>query len=210
MGNNINKYSIGNGTHSTVIENTDLWKPQCVCFSSDGDLLIGIMMYDSIKNIHSDARVLRYDSTGKETQVIEHDNTGQKLYCHPLYITENHNGDVIVSDLKNCVVVTDCEGWRRFSYKGPPSGSRLSSRGVCVDALSQILVCDCGSNTIQIISKDGHFLSMFSIINNMFVSGGLEYDKKNHLLLVGTTDYNSVVCVYRYIQRKDYFTDDFS
>ncbi|XP_061188350.1 uncharacterized protein LOC133196480 [Saccostrea echinata] len=207
--NNINKLSTDNTMVNTVIKNTDPWKAECVYSSpSNGDLLVAIMSYDNDKNIYTDSKVMRYNSKGQHIQVIEHDNTGQKLYKFPKYITENHNGDVIVSDLFSGIVVTERGGKHRFSYTGPPSGSRLSPLGICVDALSHILVSDAKSKTVQMIDKDGHFLSLFTKINKIHVSGGLDYDSRNHFLLVGATDHNSRVCVYRYIQRKDYLTHD--
>lgn len=51
--------------------------------------------------------VTRYNKTGDEIQTIQYDYRGQEMYLHPLYITENNNGDVVVSDNKEAVVVTD-------------------------------------------------------------------------------------------------------
>lgn len=59
------------------------------------------------------------------------------------------------------VVVTDCEGKHRVTYTGHPLQSELSPRGICTDALSHILVCDLKTETIQIIDKDGQFLSNY-------------------------------------------------
>ena len=45
-------------------------------------------------------KVMRYDNTGKHKQTIPHnDNTPHTLYKSPRDITENNNGDVVVSDL---------------------------------------------------------------------------------------------------------------
>ncbi|XP_061188730.1 uncharacterized protein LOC133196898 [Saccostrea echinata] len=117
------------------------------------------------------------------------------------------NKDVIVSDLISGIVVTERGGSHHFSYTGPTSGSRLSPLGICVDALSHILVSDTKSKTVQIIDKDGRSLLItLPKINKKNVLGSLAYDNKNHLLLVGIRDYNKRVDVYRYIKRKDYLT----
>ncbi|XP_062569140.1 uncharacterized protein LOC134231222 [Saccostrea cucullata] len=209
--NNINKLSLDNKTCITLIKNTDPWKADCLFSSpSNGDLIVAIIRYDTVKNMYSDAKVIRYNSKGQQMQVIKHDNTGQKLYKFPKYITENHNKDVIVSDLNHGVVVTEFGGKHRFSYMGPPSGPRLSPLGVCVDALSNILVSDAKSQNVQMIDKDGHFLSLLLTKQKINVSGGLDYDNRDHLLFVGTTDHNRRVDVYRYIKRKDYLIDDFN
>ncbi|XP_062574080.1 uncharacterized protein LOC134235921 [Saccostrea cucullata] len=207
--NNVNQLSTDNII--TLIKITEPWKAKCVyCSPTNGDLLVGMNVYYFDQNkMFIEAKVMRYNSAKQQIQFIENCNTRQKLYIFPKYITENHNGDVIVSDLNHGIVVTDREGKHRFFYTGPSSGPRLSPRGVCVDALSNILVCDIKSKTIQMIDKDGHFLSLlFTNQNKINVSGGLDYDHRNHLLLVGTKDHNSRVDVYRYIKRKDYFTHD--
>lgn len=43
------------------------------------------------------SKVIRYNKTGKEIQTIQF-NKRQQLLKQPLYITENNNGDVVVSD----------------------------------------------------------------------------------------------------------------
>ncbi|XP_062574081.1 uncharacterized protein LOC134235922 [Saccostrea cucullata] len=234
---NINKLYKDKITQYTIRKIREPWMAECVYYSpSSADLLVGMVEYDKDNHIYTDAKVMRFDYSGISCHNIEHNKKGQKLYKFPKYITENHNGDVIVSDLNHGVVVTSRTGrhrfsytgpssWsriypqgvcvdalsHRFSYTGPSSWSRIYPQGVCVDALSHILVCDAKSKTIQMIDKNGNFLSLlFTEENEITVSGGLAYDIKNHLLYVGATDHRSTVCVYRYIQRKDYITDDFN
>lgn len=46
----------------------------------------------------------------------------------PRYITENNNGDIVVTDFDigpGAVVVTNENGSHRFSFTGHPSGSEL-------------------------------------------------------------------------------------
>ncbi|XP_062595841.1 uncharacterized protein LOC134257215 [Saccostrea cucullata] len=135
------------GAHTV---NKDAWKPLCVYSSTlNGDLLVGIF-----SNVEQGGKINRYNNTGQHVQTIEHDDKGQQLYSEPRYITQNCNGDVIVSDLDR-VVVTDREGRHRFSYTGPLGESRVQPYGICTDALSHILVCDWITNTVYIIDKDG-------------------------------------------------------
>ena len=61
--------------------------------------------------------------SGYLTQTIQNTVTGHALFTIPLFITENTNQDVVVSDTGR-VVVTDRGGRLRFSYTGPPSGSQ--------------------------------------------------------------------------------------
>lgn len=108
-------------------------------------------------------RVVRYNQNGQLTQTIQRDNTGQELFSKPIYIIENANEDVVVSDCKlfksGSLVVTDREGRHRFSYTGHPLELGLWPSGVCTDTLSHILVCDDKTKTVQMIEKYGQFLS---------------------------------------------------
>ncbi|XP_062620892.1 uncharacterized protein LOC134282504 [Saccostrea cucullata] len=132
---NINKLSTYNKIKTTLIKCRAprvLWIPQCIFSSpSTGDLLVGMLNTGTVTG-----KVVRYNSTGEIIQSIQYDNTGCELYSRPIYITENRNGDVIVSDIGCVVVVTDCDGKHRFSDRS------LFPLGICTDALSHILVCD--------------------------------------------------------------------
>ncbi|XP_062606121.1 uncharacterized protein LOC134267930 [Saccostrea cucullata] len=188
---------------TTVIPyNTSPWRPRCVYSSpSTGDLLVGIRNTDTWTG-----QVNRYTNTGEHIQTIQHDNTGQGLYSDPRYITENRNGDVIVSDVNRGVVVTDSKGRHRFSYRGPPSGSGLRPLGICTDALSHILVCDDNTHTVHIIDKDGNYLTELDTeqhgINRPW---SLSYDDITRSVWVGS-DYNNTVNIYRLIYGGDNLT----
>ena len=199
---NINKLSKDMKTTTTFIERTDsTWRPRCVYWSpSTGDLLVGMYNYRTMTG-----KVTRYNQSGQLTQTIQNDNTGRGLYSYPRYITENNNGDVVVSD-SGAVVVTERGGRHRFSYTGHPSGSGLRPRGICTDALSHILVCDGTTKTVQMLDKDGQFLSHLLIRpSGIFSPWSLSYDVNTHRLWVGSGD-NNKVCVYRYITRQDALT----
>ncbi|XP_052693651.1 uncharacterized protein LOC128171918 isoform X1 [Crassostrea angulata] len=205
---NINKLSKDMKTTTTFIERTDsTWEPRCVYWST-GDLLVGMYNYDT-KTGKVTGKVTRYNQSGQLTQTIQYHNTGRGLYSDPRYITENNNGDVVVSDSwSRAVVVTERGGRHRFSYTGPPSGSVLVPRGICTDALSHILVCDYTTYTVQMINKDGRFLShLLTESQEMGYPCSLSYDVNTHRLWVGSF-YNNKVCVYRYITRQDALTDE--
>lgn len=138
---NIIKLSKDMKTTAIIIKKMDTaWIPRCICWSSlNLDLLIGMYRKDPRKGI-----VTRYSQSGKLTQIIQKDNTGLELYNDPRYITENENGDVVVSDsiFPGAVVAIDRNGKHRFSYTGHPPGSELMLWGISTDALSHILLCD--------------------------------------------------------------------
>ncbi|XP_062589878.1 uncharacterized protein LOC134251466 [Saccostrea cucullata] len=214
------KLSQDNTTESTIIIKSDPWRPLCVYSSTlNGDLLVGSGKYEkdyqteSKVNRHfpSEARVNRYDSKMLQIQTIQYKRRKKKMYNCPAYITENTNGDVIVSDKRSSrkedsgvVVVTDRQGIFRFSYNGPPFDSQpFFPCGICTDALSNIVVSDHNSGTVQLIDKDGHFLMHLLTFPNIYTPWSLAYDDTNHLLLVESS--MAEIFLYRYINRKNYY-----
>nr|XP_034318682.1 uncharacterized protein LOC105324463 isoform X2 [Crassostrea gigas] len=200
---NINKLLKNMKTTITFIDRTDWsWVPRCVYWSpSTGDLLVG-MHYTSIMT----GKVTRYNQSGQLTQTIKHYNKGLKLYKRPGYITENNNGDVVVSD-SDAVVVTQLGGRHRFSYTGHSTGSGLRPNGISTDALSHILVCDDKTKTVQMIDKDGQFLSHLLIRpSGIFSPQSLSYDVNTHRLWVGS-GFNNTVVIYSYITSEYALTD---
>lgn len=109
-------------------------------------------------------KITRYNQSGQQTQTIQHDNTGLELYKIPNHIKDKNNWDVVVSDNgAGAVVVTERVGKHRFSYTRHPSGSKLEPRGISTDPLSHILVCEDRTQTVQMIDKDGQFLSYHDV-----------------------------------------------
>eukprot|EP00105_Crassostrea_gigas_P036918 XP_019921066.1 PREDICTED: uncharacterized protein LOC105324216 [Crassostrea gigas] len=119
---NINKLSKDMKTTTTFIERTDsTCRPRSVYWSpSTGDLLVGMYNYGT-------GKVTRYNQSGQLTQTIQHDNTGRGLYIVPHYITENNNGDVVVSG-SDAVVVTE-RGGRHHQSRVMESLSGIPTRG---------------------------------------------------------------------------------
>ncbi|XP_061167597.1 uncharacterized protein LOC133176495 [Saccostrea echinata] len=169
------------------------WRPLSIHSSHiNGDILVGMTKIE-------EAKVTRYNKTGKELQNIQRDNKGQGLYDIPHYITENINGDICTSDYNNGVVVVNKSGQHRFSYTGQKS--EFWPYGICTDVLGHILVCDgyfC-SNTVHLLDQDGQFLSLL-----LTQQQGVKYprsvcvDDENNLY-VGQRNTNTVT-VYKYLQ----------
>ena len=216
---NIKKLSNDRKTTSIVMKKSDSsWTPVSVfCSPYTEDLLVGMNKLEKGKDGFSRSdkndytpigKVSRYDNTGQLTQTISHKNSPQTRYSYPSYITENMNGDVVVSDLtRQAVIVTSREGIYRFSYTGPPKGPALSPGGICTDALSHILVCDLQTKTVHMLGKNGAFLSYLLTIFSPGIETGLQslgYDIRTHQLLVGLSSTSNMqfckVSIYRYLK----------
>lgn len=185
------------GKASKFIEKSDRkWRPRCVHWSqSTGDLLVGL--YKKYKKNTRKGKVSRYNQAGQLTQTIKHKK--YNYYKYPIYITENNNGDIIVSDFYGALVVTERGGKHRFFYTGHPSGSRLQPRGICSDVFSHILVCDLSTNSVHILDKNGQFLSHLLVgQSEEFIPLSLSYDANTHMVWVGSEGKNNVR-VYNYI-----------
>ena len=71
-----------------------LWRLLCIHFSpSTEDMLLGMTRDDL-----NASKLERYNKTFKLVQTIKEKKKGQALYRFPKYITENYNGDIVVSD----------------------------------------------------------------------------------------------------------------
>uniref|UniRef100_K1QBR8 Uncharacterized protein n=1 Tax=Magallana gigas TaxID=29159 RepID=K1QBR8_MAGGI len=127
------------------------------------------------------------------------------MYTYPNYITENNNGDVVVSDFTRAVVVTERGGKYRFSYSGPTPESKLMPLGICTDPLSHIIVC--AQVNIHMIDKDGQFLRYLPITSEskdkeIDDTYSLSYDVNTHRLWVGS-QWTNTVRVYTYITKRN-------
>ena len=183
------------------------WFLLCVyCSPSTDDLLIG---KKRVKTFES--KVARYNKQGKLTQTIQNDKDGQALFKFPRFITENNNGDVVVSnqidESNGAVVVTDRSGRHRFSYTGHPPESKILPLGICTDAFSNILVCDISKYRVQMIEENGRFFRSLELESGGIPKPllGLSYDFNTHRLWVGSPDKNEVYAI-RYIHRLPHLT----
>ena len=178
-----------------LIEREDCkWEPLSLfCSKASGEILVAM-----ISKTSEACKVVIYSENG--TCILQHES---KDYKKPVFITENTNKDIVVSDAEySAVVVSNREGRHRFSYKGHPPESRLDPRGICTDPLSNILVCTYGA--VQLIDKDGQFLINIFWEPYMlkFEPISLSYEVERNVVWVGLDDAINTIIVYRHIDRK--------
>uniref|UniRef100_K1QJ40 Protein wech n=1 Tax=Magallana gigas TaxID=29159 RepID=K1QJ40_MAGGI len=126
------------------------WRPFGVTRAASGDLLVCLR-----KDDHS--KVVRYSSTGTVLQEIQYDSQGQPLYKQAVYITENVNGDIIITDSeKNAVIAVDRLGIFRYSYSGKDSDFKALS--VAADSVGHVIVTGGIGKKISMLDRDGRFL----------------------------------------------------
>ena len=97
-------------------------------------------------------------------QEINKDEQGNPIFKDggkSLFMSENNNGDVCVSDRNaDTVVLVDNTGKMRFRYNGTQARREKSfdPRDIVTDALSQIIVADNTNNCLHILDQNGQFL----------------------------------------------------
>lgn len=194
-------------TSTTIVtQGNTSWVPCCLCWSQlKGDLLVGMYRKNDkvreevfcIKN-EKIGKVVRYNLAGEMTQTVQYDTTGKEIYLEPYYISENNNGDIVVCDT-NAVVVTDQWGRHCFTYTGRPPGP-FHPHGICIDEWSNILVSGSFPSKVDVIEKNGKFITSL-YINDIYMSGGLCYDMNTRCLFVGSQSDN-IVRVLRYTNQR--------
>lgn len=146
--------------------------------------------------------VTRYSEKGKKLEKIQADDKGKDLYGRPIYITENSNGDIIVSDeQRKAIVVVDEIGRHRFDYKGHHSFPEFNPRGICTDVFGHILVCNHSYHhpSVHLLDENGHFLT--SLLTKHRFDEDLPQDvcvDDKHNLYVGCGIKN-IIDVYKYL-----------
>lgn len=110
------------GKVETIITTPRGWEPRVVCCSRSGDILVSV--FNAKRN-----KIIRYQGK-KIKQEIENDEHGNTIFAegdYMLFVTENGNGDICVSDgNSDKVVVVDKRGRPRFRYDGTPARRRES------------------------------------------------------------------------------------
>ncbi|XP_078330447.1 uncharacterized protein LOC144624493 [Crassostrea virginica] len=105
---------------------------------------------------------------------------------NPLFMSENNNRDVCVSDRNaDTVVVVDNTGKVRFRYNGTQARREKSfaPRDIVTDALSQIIVADNNNNCLHILDQNGKFLRCVEDCELTNLSG-LSVDSEGRLWVV--------------------------
>lgn len=134
-------------TDVTMFSTND-WDPRGVTSTVSGDLLVCLSKDDLSK-------VVRYSSSGSMLQEIQYDS--QPLYKAATYITENVNGDIIVTDVKKrAVIAVDRLGILQYSYLG--NNETFLACSVAHDSLGHVIVIDYNDDKLHMPDREGQFL----------------------------------------------------
>lgn len=148
--------------YQRVFIKTDSWIPEGLAVTLSGDVIVCQYRKTEVAAEHNSlSRVVRYNGEGSEIRKIEY-NKEKRMFWHALFVAENRNFDVCVSDkAKHAVVVLDKMGEFQFIYKGNIKTGKFQSfnpRGLDTDSQGNILISDYMNYTVHIIDQYGNFL----------------------------------------------------
>jgi hypothetical protein len=171
------------------------WILYGLSFNSEGDLMVCMRRNDF------NASKVGIFSKGILSREIQNDDTGKPLFSlgrNNMYITENGNRDICVSDWNACtVIVVKKSGEFRFRYTGNLSRSykEFYPHGIETDICCHILVVDRNNDCVHVIDRNGKFLRYLNCtLKDPFV---ISIDK-NENLWVGECD-TGYIKVIRYL-----------
>lgn len=148
----------------------------------------------------SNRKLTRYSREGNKIHDIEKDSRGQDLYVKPVYITEQTNGNVTVSDSdKRSVVAVDKWGQYCFEYKGHYPKSDFHPRGICSDLRGNVLVCNSSTEnpSVHLLDQNGQFIKILLTKEELKMQTPCALClKEDQLLYVGYL--HNTINVYRY------------
>ena len=148
------------GKSETLITTPQGWRPERLSCTKSGDILVH--MYQRT-GLQSKNKIISYQGQNVK-QEINKDGQGNPIFKdgdYSVYISENNNGDVCVSDSNAyTVVAVDKTGKVRFRYDGSPAmrEMRFSPGDIVTDAWYQIIVTDIDNNCLHILDENGQFL----------------------------------------------------
>nr|XP_022312010.1 uncharacterized protein LOC111117232 [Crassostrea virginica] len=151
---------VRDGKSQTLITVPRYWRPWRLSYTRSGDILVHVC---TGYGPHTKNKIIRYQGKNIK-QEINNDGQGNPIFkdgFYSLYVSENNNGDVCVSDVNaDAVVVVDKTGRVRFRYDGTPArrGKSFCPTYIVTDALSQIIVADYNNNCLHILDQNGQFL----------------------------------------------------
>ncbi|XP_078328799.1 uncharacterized protein LOC111111908 [Crassostrea virginica] len=151
---------VRDGKSETLITTSQDWRPGSVSCTRSRDILVHV--YKGI-GPQTKNKIIRYQGQNIKQEIIK-DGQGNPIFkdgARSLYMSENNNGDICVSDRNaDTLVVVDKTGRVRFRYDGTPARMERSfaPRDIVTDALSQIIVTDFNNNCLHILDQNGQFL----------------------------------------------------
>lgn len=147
---------VRSGRTETLITAPLGWKPHRLCCTKSRGILV------SMSNGRHN-KIIRYEEN-QISQVIEKNEDGKSIFLEgicKLYVTENENGDVCVSDTNaSLVIVLDITGRVRFRYDGSAAKIKgpFNPSSLVTHSSGQTIITDNSNLCLHILDRNGTFL----------------------------------------------------
>lgn len=134
------------------------WEPCRLHCTRSGHILVSMHCGDKLKN-----KIVKYHMQ-TITHEIDRDENGKPIFydgIFKLYVTENTNEDICVSDVNAySLVVVDKTGRVRFRYDGTPAKTErfFDPRCLVTDSFGHIILTDNNNDCLHILDRNGQFL----------------------------------------------------
>ena len=148
----IHSYSSGE-EHFEDFVDLELFTAWSIQMNQDGKVVTAQQCEDE------DGKCVIYDASGEEVLVIQQDDNGDPIFDYPISAIENKNGDICVADLyKPGVFIFSKEGKFKSLFSGP-SCVTFRPHSLACDSNSNILILDEINKRVDVIDKDGVYVS---------------------------------------------------
>ncbi|XP_062618792.1 uncharacterized protein LOC134280406 [Saccostrea cucullata] len=170
------------------------WRPSGICYTSKGELLIGL----SNKN-YSKKLIRRYFGR-KCIQEIHFDENGIPFFKPgdlAIFVEENKNTDICVTDCQaKSVLVFDESGSVRFKYSGSHVIAEFKPGCLATDSLYHIFIVDTGNDLIHVLDQYGQLLGFIDDACGVTGTTGIAVDSENRVWV--TECHTSKIKVLKY------------
>ncbi|XP_078330862.1 uncharacterized protein LOC144624771 [Crassostrea virginica] len=193
--------NVRDGKSETLITQPRGWRPGTLCCTRSGDILVHVYKE---RGSEKKFKIIRYQGKNIKEEICN-DGQGNPIFKdgpYSLFMSENNNGDVCVSDRNaDAVVLVDKTGRVRFRYDGSPARREKSfgPKGIVTDVLNQIIVTDINNDCLHILDQNGQFLRCVDDCG-LEKPLGLSLDSEGRLW-VGS-DKSGEIKVIEYLQNK--------
>lgn len=158
------------------------WRPSGICYTSTGDLLIGMSNKD-----YTEKKIRRYNR-GTIRQEIQFDDNGNPFFKSgdlAIFVEENKNHDICVSDCQaNLVLVLNRSGCFRFKYSGSHVAAEFNPGCLATDSFCNILVTDTGNDMIHVLDLNGQLLKFVDSTCGVTGFNGIAVDCEDRVWVI--------------------------
>jgi streptogramin lyase len=158
------------------------WQPRGILCTNNDDVIVAEYS-ESLKH----SRIATYNSSGSFVKAVEYNELSKPLFQDILFICQNRNGDIGVTDrAKSVAIVIQQNGQKRFEYSGHIRSSDFSNfylSGISTDSRCNYVISDVRNFTLHVINWQGKFL-FYVMPGKTIAPMAIDVDEKDRVWVV--------------------------